>query len=37
MAFFALQHVPKSAAPVEKSDPEAQARLIKQALFKGKP
>lgn len=35
MAFFALKANPARSEPRADADPEQQARLIKQALFKG--
>jgi hypothetical protein len=35
MAYFALQAKPPHSEPQAAADPEQQARLIKQALFKG--
>lgn len=34
MALRMVQNQPNSSAPVAKADPEEQARLMKQALFK---
>jgi len=36
MAYFDLQAEAPPAAPRAEADPEKQARLLKQALFKGK-
>lgn len=36
MAFFELRAQPARKEPKEAADPEEQARLLKQALFKGK-